>query len=72
MPSRPSRKVLLGQFDCRVYAVEADSARLWLLDEHAEGLPVWESFENAGQVLNKTLGTVLAQLPPAGEAIEDR
>ena len=59
-----------GQFDCRVYLVEADSGSLWLVDENAEGLPVWESFETAGNVLNQTLAGIMAGLPPVGVALE--
>ena len=61
-----------GQFDCRVYGVDADSDRLWLHDENAEGRPVWESHEHAQKVLNETLGIILAQLPPANAAIESQ
>lgn len=58
-----------GQFDCRVYVVEADSERLWLVDETTEGLPVWESFEKAGEVLNETLRNLLAEQASAGRGL---
>jgi len=51
-----------SQFDCQVYAVWADSERLCLLNETAEGLPLWLSFEQAGEVLGETLRDLLPTL----------
>jgi len=59
-----------AQFDCRIYAVDADSETLKLVAENTEGLPIWMGFDNAYPVLNKTVGAILAQLPPASLAIE--
>lgn len=59
-----------GQFDCRVYLVEAESRELNLREETSEGLPLWMELQDAQAVLEGSLATLLNELPPAGEAIE--
>lgn len=47
------------QFDCRVFWLAVESENFQLLQENAEGLPLWVGFTEAKQVLNSTLAELL-------------
>jgi hypothetical protein len=55
-----------GQFDCRVFLVEADSVGLRLRGENSEGRPMWMGWEAAKGVVNGYLVGVLERLQEAG------